>query len=82
MRMEISLKKKVMFYKFTFYYLYFTILLFLKYKIDRFVNCTIKRFFKIDNRKINDSVILNTHKEVFVTYCSINLYIYYLRLIV
>lgn len=32
MRMEISLKKKVMFYKFTFYYLYFTILLFLKYK--------------------------------------------------
>lgn len=56
-------KKKVTFYKFIFYYLYFTILLFLKYNT---VLRSIVRFFKTDNRKINGSVILSTHKEVFV----------------
>lgn len=54
-------KKKVTFYKFIFYY--FTILLFLK---NNTVLRSIVRFFKTDNRKINGSVILSTHKEVFV----------------
>lgn len=82
------LKKKRRFINLLFTIYYFTILLFLKYNIlcfDRFVNCMIKRFFKTDNRKINGSVILNTHKEVFVLLLldkPIHLFIFVMSMII